>query len=709
MLNSLIRVCYIGLSVCILLVSASTLRDVEYSDDHYCHSEGCTEAGRSITSKLDRSVDPCEDIFQFSCGGWFKDNPISEEWNEKSPLIDVSLQIDERLLELIRQDGWEFKGTPSSAIKKLKEFYWSCVDMGAIDEKGAEPLKQLIDDFGSWTVTETEKPWEKDKWDLQEAIFKTHAWWGSSFFDIGVSADEKNGSRNIVSMSQGGIALSELPESYTEESTKDFFMKAAVKLGELLGGSSVNVTAKMAKVYDLEKNLAQIFVPKENLTNPFNAYNLMTLEDFQKLIGSWINMEKFMESVFPELDWRDEDELVVITPEYFKELQNVVQDTDKETLANYIMWNLILPTVGYLPEEFEDVNIKQATESEDKAEIPLSRQTSCLQKAVKVMPFAASALYIDLFFSQETNVKVVIAIDDIEHEFINNLDELHWIDQVTKQNLREKAESMTNQIGFPDWILNPSKLDAYYDSLVVNPDDFWGNFINANQFQSNQILESYQKPPDKRKWDTSPLEVNAFYYSTENQMVVLAGILHEDIVSPYYPTSYVYGKLGSIIGHEIIHGFDNSGRLYDKDGHLQDSWTPHVAEEFDQRAQCFIDQYDSYLVYNHSLSGSQTLGENIADNGGMRLAYRAYKNSIKPELRLPGLNLTDDQLFFVGMSHFHCGLFSEDSALFRLRTDTHAISEFRVIGTMSNSRDFAEAFNCPVGSPMNPEEKCEIW
>ncbi|KAH9519959.1 Endothelin-converting enzyme 1 [Bulinus truncatus] len=290
------------------------------------------------------------------------------------------------------------------------------------------------------------------------------------------------------------------------------------------------------------------------------------------------------------------------------------------------------------------------------------------------------------------------------------MNQLTWLDDETKRNLKEKAQAMTNQVGYPDWILDPSILDAEYEDLEIEEGEYFRNFIHSIKFHTNIEKRKLRQPPVRNVWLIPPDTVNAYYNLHENEVVVLAGILQEPIVSKDYPTPYLYGTLGAILAHEIVHAFDSSGRLFDKDGNLKDNWTPHVAEEFDKRAQCLIDQYNTFEVYGQNINGLLTLGENIADNGGVKMAYRAYKSAIKShDLSLPGLNLTDDQLYFLGLSHFYCAKYTKDYAISSIRNDDHAHDQFRVIGTVSNSKEFSAAFNCPLKSPMNPEKKCEVW
>ncbi|KAH9519957.1 Endothelin-converting enzyme 1 [Bulinus truncatus] len=333
------------------------------------------------------------------------------------------------------------------------------------------------------------------------------------------------------------------------------------------------------------------------------------------------------------------------------------------------MWNLIQPTFDYLP-------VDNTREHEN-------RQKLCVDESRNALPLVSGALYVDRYLSEETRVKAVPLINYIKNEFVNSLNQTTWVDEETRTRLEEKVEAMTSIVGYQDWILDPCQLDAKYEDLVE---------------------------PTTKTFKFKPDRVHAQYEYHLNMMVVYAGLLQEPIISKNYPTSYLYGMLGSVLAHEIIHAFDNTGRKHDKYGNLNETWTPRVVEEFARRSKCFIDQYSTFELYGQNISGVLTLPENIADNGGLNLAFKAYRSSVgSDEARLPGVNLTDDQLFFVGMSQFFCALETRESAIRNMRNSEHALNHFRVLGSNSNSREFSKAFNCPLNSPMNPENKCVIW
>ncbi|KAH9519945.1 Endothelin-converting enzyme 1 [Bulinus truncatus] len=696
-------------SLCVTVVSGFTVRDEAPSGQQVCLTDGCKKTSQFILSYLDPTVDPCVDMYKFACGGWTRENDIPAGYSKWSSVEEMAERIKRHLIELVEEDGWVFKGKNSTTVKKFKQLYKSCKDVQAIEGKGAQPIKELIDQYGSWTVTKTNKTWNRKTWRLQEALQNSHSLMGSSFFGLSIDKDPKNASRNILSIHQSGITFKDYVSEYDNPGVRGYYIEIAMTVGRLLGGRNRTVMTKMAQVFNLEKSLTKIFIPKEEMTNPNKLYNLMTLRQFQKLIGSWIDMQKYMDAIFGKGVVTSDDLINVATPSYFKQLKTVINSYDREVLANYIIWNLLLPTMGYLPKGFSVADVFATKPAEKIIDLD-PRQEKCLEKSKKLMPFVTSALYVDRHFSQETVVKVATALDDIEHEFISNMNQLTWLDDETKRNLKEKAQAMTNQVGYPDWILDPSILDAEYEDLEIEEGEYFRNFIHSIKFHTNIEKRKLRQPPLRNVWLIAPDTVNAYYNMQENEVVVLAGILQEPIISKDYPTPYLYGTLGAILAHEIVHAFDSSGRLFDKDGNMKDNWTPHVAEEFDKRAQCLIDQYNTFEVYGQNISGLLTLGENIADNGGIKMAYRAYKSAIKShDLSLPGLNLTDDQLYFLGLSHFYCAEYTKDYAISSIRNDDHAHNQFRVIGTVSNSKEFSAAFNCPLKSPMNPEKKCEVW
>ncbi|XP_017492271.1 PREDICTED: neprilysin-2-like [Rhagoletis zephyria] len=273
---------------------------------------------------------------------------------------------------------------------------------------------------------------------------------------------------------------------------------------------------------------------------------------------------------------------------------------------------------------------------------------------------------------------------------------------------------MNERIGYPEILNNATELEKEYENLTIIPDNFMENVLNILKWDSDKNLQLLHQPVDKEKWTTEPAVVNAFYNPNKNDIVFPAGIFQPLFYSNNYPKSVNYGGIGVVIGHEITHGFDDKGRQFDKDGNMMQWWNNATIEAFRERTQCIIDQYSKYKIEEVDMyvNGRMTQGENIADNGGLKQAFRAYRKWVKrhgPEPVLPGLNLTHDQLFFLNYAQIWCGSMRPEDAVTKIRSSVHSPGFIRVLAPLSNSKDFAEAYKCKLGAPMNPVEKCSVW
>jgi len=305
-------------------------------------------------------------------------------------------------------------------------------------------------------------------------------------------------------------------------------------------------------------------------------------------------------------------------------------------------------------------------------------------------------------------------IHTLRDAFIEILDELEWMDEDTRAVAREKALAMNERIGYPELLTKPQVLTQEYELLDVNQADFLQNILNVKRYEAQYNLRKLRQPVAKDKWSTEPAVVNAFYNPNKNDIVFPAGILQPLFYSSQFPKSLNYGGIGVVIGHEITHGFDDKGRQFDKDGNLKQWWNNATVQAFRQRTQCIIDQYSAYKLEDVGLNinGRMTQGENIADNGGLKQAYRAYRKWVlrhAEEPQLPGLNLSHDQLFFLNYAQIWCGTMRPEDALTKIRSSVHSPGPIRVLGPLSNSQEFANAYQCAAGSPMNPHRKCSVW
>jgi len=343
-----------------------------------------------------------------------------------------------------------------------------------------------------------------------------------------------------------------------------------------------------------------------------------------------------------------------------------------------------------------------------------SRWNMCVEWSNKEMGMAVSSLFVKDHFKHESKVVALEMIHGIREAYNELLAENHWMDEETREVAKDKANSMNERIGYPDYILNSSALIEEYDNISLQQNSFLDNIINLNKMEATKNLRRLGTTVNKDKWSTSPAVVNAFYSPNKNDIVIPAGILQPLFYSKNFPKSLNYGGIGVVIGHEITHGFDDKGRQFDKHGNLQQWWNNATISRFRIQAQCIVDQYNEYKLeaIDLNVNGKMTQGENIADNGGLKQSYRAYKKWVHlngEESLLPGLNLTHEQLFFLNYAQIWCGSMRPEDAETKLMSSVHPPGPIRVVGPLSNSEDFAKAYGCPVGSKMNPVNKCSVW
>jgi len=330
---------------------------------------------------------------------------------------------------------------------------------------------------------------------------------------------------------------------------------------------------------------------------------------------------------------------------------------------------------------------------------------------IKPMGMTLGRLYVDANFDESTKTTVKDMTSRLRKAFIDNLKSADWMDYRTKQSAKQKALAIKEDVGYPPYIKVDSKLDEHYSMLNAS-NYYFENSVAMNGMIVQKSFEVLRHSVNKDLWAESPAEVNGYYSPQQNRIVFLAGILQSPFYTKGYPKYLNYGSLAMVIGHEITHGFDSTGRIFDKYGNVKDWWSLSSTLNFLRRTKCLVNQYNNYQVFGENLNGKQTLNENIADNGGIKLAYDAYQSWVKDngeEGHLPGLDFSLDQLFFIGFATPWCSVYKKQAALFQLKNDVHSYPKYRVIGTLSNFRKFADAFSCRRGSNMNPYTKCSVW
>ncbi|XP_041355707.1 endothelin-converting enzyme 2-like isoform X1 [Gigantopelta aegis] len=680
-----------------------------------CMTENCVKTSSLIMTKMNRSVDPCVDFYEYACGGWEKSAFIPPDKGKYGAFAEATKKNDATLQKVLDEKGHVFKGKNSTAIKKAKMYYQACMNKTEVKKQGLTPILQYIKKLGSWTVTSdtVSGTWNAASWDFIEALVRIHQQNKMPFFKLKVAPDDKNNSNNILKFEQDGLTLIDHQEYLGNNSEKfhKAFIKFGTKFGMLLGGNESVVRSKMSDIYEFEKKLAEVYVSKADLQDPLKYYNKMSVEEFQKLLGGKdvFDLKRYLDKIFND-DVLLTEEVIITSLDYFKKLGGIIKNATSEVINNYLVWSVIQYTAGYLPDEFVDAALI-LTKAESGTSAVAPRWQRCVYKTNSALGFATSALFVEERFTPGTREKVSEILDEIKHAFLMNLHTVTWMDGKTQEKAIEKGEAVEKMIGYPDFIMDPVKLDDHYVNLTIPDGQFLQSYINACVWGFKKQLEKHGKPPDRKKWGMMPSEVNAYYSISWNYIVVPAGILQQPFFEPTFPQFVNFGALGFALSHEITHGFDETGKDYDKYGNMKNWWSKASADSFSEKAKCLENQYSHYEVDGVKLNGLQTLGENIADNGGLKAAFTAYKmnNHAQMEKKLPAIGLTNDQVFFVSFAQVWCSYYRPAYAKQSVLVDPHSIAEFRVKGTISNSAEFSSAYKCPMDSPMNPKKKCHIW
>ncbi|XP_027398899.1 neprilysin isoform X1 [Bos indicus x Bos taurus] len=747
----------ISLSVLVLLLTIIAVTMIAlYAtyDDGICKSSECIKSAARLIQNMDATVEPCTDFFKYACGGWLKRNIIPETSSRYS---NFDILRDE--LEVVLKDVLQEPKTEDIiAVQKAKMLYRSCINETAIESRGGEPLLRLLPDIYDWPVAL--ENWEQkygSSWTAEKSIAQLNSKYGKKvIINFFVGTDDKNSTNHIIHIDQPQLGLPsrdyyECTAAYKEACTAYVdFMISVAKLIRQERGLPIDenqLSLEMNKVMDLEKEIAnsvktvildddditklvrphertvtEATTKSEDRNDPMLLYNKMTLAEVQNKFSlefsgkpfSWSNFTNEIMSTV-NINIPHEEEVIVYAPEYLTNLKLILAKYSARDLQNLMSWRFIMDLVSSLSR-----NYKESRNAFRKALYGTTSETATWRRCANYvngnMENAVGRLYVEAAFPGDSKHVVEDLIAQIRAVFIQTLDDLTWMDAETKKKAEEKALAIKERIGYPDDIIsNDDKLNKEYLELSYQEEEYFENIIQNLKFGQNRQLKKLREKVDKDEWISGAAVVNAFYSSGRNQIVFPAGILQPPFFSAQQPKSLNYGGIGMVIGHEITHGFDDNGRNFNKDGDLVDWWTQQSANNFKDLSQCMVYQYGNFswdLANGQHLNGINTLGENIADNGGIGQAYRAYQNYVKKhgeEKLLPGLDLNHRQLFFLNFAQVWCGTYRTEYALNSIKTDVHSPGNFRIIGTLQNSPQFSEAFHCRKNSYMNPEKKCRVW
>ena len=645
-------------------------------------------------SAMDKSIDPCVDFFQYACGNWNKNNPIPADksrWGRFN-------ELDERNLYVLREilEETQTARQPSPIQKKVGDYYGSCMDETVIEKRGTVPLKPMMDQIAAM----------KTKQDLITEVGAMHHEGVPALFSFGQMPDMHDSRQTIANLDQGGLTLPDrdyyLKDDAKSVDVRQKYVEHVQKMFELMGDKPEVAAAEAKTVLAIETALAKASMDRTVRRDPHTRDHMMPASEIANAAPNFELTEYFAESDAPKFTT-----LNVSNPDFFKTVNEQIASTSLEDWKTYLRWRTLDTYAGALPQAFvdEDFQFNGAYLSGQK-EIE-ARWKRCVESTDRNLGMALGQLYVDKTFGpagKERTLKMVQAIETAMHQDIG---ELTWMSDATKQKAYEKLSAIVNNIGYPDtW--------RDYSTVIVEREDYIGNFTRARAFEVQRQRNKIARPTNKKDWTMTPPTVNAYYRGSMNDINFPAGILQPPFYSNSIDDAVNYGGIGMVIGHELTHGFDDQGRKFDADGNLKDWWTAEDAKAFEERAGCIADEYSSFVAVKDDkgevkLNGRLTLGENTADNGGLKIAYLALTNLLANE---PGKSIdgfTPQQRFFISYGQIWCQNVTDQEARRLAIVDSHSPGRWRVNGVVQNSAGFAEAFGCKAGQPMVRENACRVW
>ena len=643
---------------------------------------------------MDRTADPCVDFYQFACGGWVKNNPIPADqssWSTYGKMQDENRTLLRALLEQAGQGG--ASRTPNQ--QKIGDYYSACMAEPVIEQRGASPLAHELDAIRNM----------KSIGDMAKIVGDSHARFvalRSMLFGIDSEKDAKDSTETIAAVDQAGLGLPDrdyyLKDDVKSKELRDRYVDHVARVLQLVGDTPEQAAAGARTVLRIETALAHGHMSRVERRNPDNVYHRMPRAKLKELMPSWP-----WDQYFEQLGIGGIKDLNVTSPAYFATLEKQLTAVPLDDWRIYLRWQSAMLASPYLSAAFVNADFDFFSKTLAGARELQPRWKRCVNRVDRHLGEALGQVYVEKYFTADTRARTLRMVKQIESAMEQDINSLEWMSAATKKQALEKLHGVTNKIGHPDkW--------RDYSTVAIAPGDFYGDATRAMSFEVRRHLIKIGKPLVRGEWYMSPPTVNANYDAQMNDINFPAGVLQPPAFDPKMDDAPNYGNTGGTIGHELTHGFDDEGRRFDAGGNLRDWWTEADGKEFERRASCISDQYSSYIAVDDvHVKGKLTLGEDVADLGGLILAYRAWLEETANKTLAAKDGLTPSQRFFVGYGQSWCSNTRPETLRMRAITDPHSPEKFRTNGVVSNMTEFRKAFSCQAGQPMVKEPVCKVW
>jgi putative endopeptidase len=640
---------------------------------------------------LNRAVDPCVNFYQYACGGWMAANPIpgdQSRWGR----FDLLQENNRKILQNILESASAPRANRTPIEQKIGDYYAACIDQEAINKRGLAPLKPNLDAISGI----------KSRAEIAGVVARLYRAGAYPFFRFSSEQDAKDSTQVIAGLDQGGLGLPDrdyyLNSDAKSVEIRDKYRDMLKNVFEQMGSSPEEAARKTAEVISIETELAKGSLDRVSRRDPEKVYHKLPLAELESLSPSF-DWNAFLSGInAPKIQSLD-----VSVPPFVRAMDSVLARPLDE-IKNYLTWNLLRDTVSELPASYQDTifGFYEKTLRGSKELRP--RWKRCVDETDAALPDALGKVFVQKTLGDEGKKRTKQMVAAIEKAMEKDIKSLDWMTPKTKEQAITKLHAVTNKIGDKAHWLD-------YSGVDISRNDAYGNAERTSQFELKRQLDKIGKPVDKTDWQMSQPTVNAYYDPQENDINFPAGILQPPFWDNKMDDAVNYGAIGAVIGHELTHGFDDQGRQYDAEGNLRDWWTEADAKAFDERAQCLVNEYNSFSpVEGVNLNGKLTLGENTADNGGVRLAYMALMDTLTAKDRQKKIDgFTPERRFFLGYAQVWCSNTTDAAARLRAQTDPHSPGEFRVNGVVSNMPEFQKAFACRIGQPMVRGPACRVW
>ena len=642
---------------------------------------------------MDRKADPCVDFYQYTCGGWMKNNPIPPDqarWSVYGKLGTDNLQFLWGILDDVSKPV--ASRTPEQ--QKIGDYFASCMDTAAIEKRGTEPIQPVLKQ-----IAEMKSKAEFGRWLAKQHLDGGH---GGLLFGFGSNQDFGDATQVIGFVMGGGLGLPDR-DYYLKTDAKSVeqrqkYVEHVTKMLRLSGESEAQSKTDAATVMGMETALATASLSRVDKRDPYKLYHKMTPEALAKIA--------------PSLDWKSYlggvglggvQSINVTEPEFFKAVEAQLQSESLDKWKVYFRWHVVNGTAQYLSKAFVDEDFAFNRKYLRGVAEQRPRWKRCVSDVDQLLGEALGHEFVRRTFTEKTKQDTVRMTELIEKAMAQEINGLDWMSAETKKQALVKLNGIRNKVGYPDkW--------RDYSAVQIKAGDFFGNFRSAASFEAHRDLNKIGKPVDKNEWGMTPPTVNAYYNPQMNDINFPAGVLQPPLYDPKLDDAPNYGNTGSTIGHELTHGFDDEGRQFDAAGNLKDWWTAVDAKKFEEKINCVRDQFADYVVVDDiKINSKLTSGEDVADLGGTLLAYMAWQKAVEGMKLQSAEGFTPDQRFFIGFAQWACENARPEELRANAITDPHSPGKYRINGIVSDLPDFQKAFGCKSGQPMVRANACKVW